>query len=78
VGPPSNPDAIGAQVRVVYGGRMGPVREIQAGSGYWSQNAATQVFGLSGTPTDIWVRWPGGGETRTPVPPGATEVVIKR
>ena len=46
-GPPSNPDAVGAQVRVVYGDRMGPVREIQAGSGYWSQNGAVQVFGLS-------------------------------
>jgi enediyne biosynthesis protein E4 len=78
VGPASNPDAIGAQVRVVYGDKMGPVREIQSGSGYWSQNAATQVFGLSGTPTAIWVRWPGGGETRTPVPSGAKEVVVRR
>jgi hypothetical protein len=78
VGPAANPDAIGAQVRVVYGDRMGPVREIQTGSGYWSQNGATQVFGLSGTPTDVWVRWPGGGETRTPAPAGAKEVVIKR
>lgn len=77
-GPASNPDAIGAQVRIVYGDRMGPVREIQAGSGYWSQNGATQVFGLAGTPTAVWVRWPGGGETRTPVPAGAREVVIKR
>lgn len=78
VGPASNPDAIGAQSRIVYGDQMGPVREIQAGSGYWSQNGATQVFGLSGTPTAVWVRWPGGGETRTPVPPGAKEVVVHR
>jgi hypothetical protein len=78
VGPAANPDAIGAQVRVVYGDRMGPVREIQSGSGYWSQNGATQVFGLSGTPTAIWVRWPGGGETRAPVPVGAKEIVVKR
>jgi len=57
---------------------MGPVREIEAGSGYWSQNGAIQVFGLAGTPTAVWTRWPGGGETRTPVPAGAREVVIKR
>ena len=77
-GPASNPDAIGAQVRVVYGDRMGPVQEIQAGSGYWSENGAVQVLGLSGTPTAVWVRWPGRGETRTPVPSGARELVVRR
>jgi hypothetical protein len=78
IGPASNPDAIGAQVRVVFGDRIGPVREIQAGSGYWSQNGAVQVFGLSGTPTAVWVRWPGGGETKTAVPASAKEVVVRR
>jgi hypothetical protein len=77
-GAAGNPDAIGAQVRIVYGERMGPVREIEAGSGYWSENGAVQVFGLSGPPTAVWVRWPGGGETRVPVPAGAGEVVVKR
>jgi hypothetical protein len=74
----SNADGIGAQLRVVYGDRMGPTREIQAGSGYWSQNGAVQVFGLSGTPTAVWVRWPGGGEQRVLVAAGAKEVVVKR
>jgi hypothetical protein len=74
----ANPDGIGAQLRVVYGDGMGPLREIQAGSGYWSQNGAVQVLGLSGTPTAVWVRWPGGAESRMPVPAGAREVVIKR
>jgi hypothetical protein len=58
-GPASNPDAIGAQARIVYGDRMGPVREIHAGSGYWSQDGAVQVFGLAATPSAVWVRWPG-------------------
>jgi enediyne biosynthesis protein E4 len=75
-GPAANPDGIGAQVRIVYGSRMGPVREIQAGSGYWSQNGAVQVFGLSEVPTAVWVRWPGGSVTREPVPAGAREVVV--
>ena len=69
---------IGAQIRVVYGERMGPTREIQAGSGYWSQNGAIQVMGLSGVPTAVWVRWPGGGETRMSIPAGATSVVVRR
>jgi hypothetical protein len=64
-------------VRIGYGERQGPVREVQAGSGYWSQNGAVQVFGLSGTPTEVWVRWPGGAVTRTVVPPGAREVVVR-
>ncbi|HVZ50238.1 MAG TPA: FG-GAP-like repeat-containing protein [Gemmatimonadaceae bacterium] len=75
-GPATNPDAIGAQVRVVFGARMSPVREIQAGGGYWSENGAVQVFGLPDVPTEVWVRWPGGRETRTPVPKGAREVVV--
>ena len=77
-GTAANPDGVGAQLRLVYGSRMGAVREIQAGSGYWSQNGAVQVFGLSGTPEAVWVRWPGGGEGRVPVPSGAREVVVTR
>ena len=69
---------IGAQVRVVYGARMGPVREIQAGSGYWSENGAVQVFGTAEVPTEVWVRWPGGGEARVRVPPAAREVTVTR
>ena len=75
-GPAANPDAIGAQVRAVYGSRMGPVREIQAGSGYWSENGAVQVFGGPQLPSEIWVRWPGGRELRTPVVAGAREVTV--
>jgi hypothetical protein len=78
IGAAANPDAVGAQIRVVYRDRMGPVREVEAGSGYWSENGAVQVLGLSGTPTAVWVRWPGGAETRVPVPAGAREVVVRR
>ena len=77
-GPPSNPDAIGAQVRLDYSGQLGPVREIQAGSGYWSQNGTVQVFGLSGNPTSVRVRWPGGAESVVPVRAGSREVVVRR
>jgi hypothetical protein len=77
-GAAGNPDAVGAQVRLVYAVGMGPVREVQAGSGYWSQNGAVQVFGTAGTPTEVWVRWPGGTETRTKVPSGAREVTIRQ
>jgi hypothetical protein len=77
-GPADNPSGVGAQIRIDYGDHMGPVREIEAGSGYWSENGAVQVFGLSATPSAVWVRWPGGGEQRVPVPAGAREVVVTR
>ena len=71
-----NPDGVGAQLRVVYADHMGPVREIQSGSGYWSQNGAVQVLGLSAVPTAVWVRWPGGVEKKIAVGAGTHEIVV--
>ncbi len=63
VGPTANPDGIGAQMRVLYAAdRKGPVRAVQAGSGYWSQDGAVPVLGLRETPVALWIRWPGGKE----------------
>lgn len=77
VGPPGNPTGIGTQMRLMYGDRGGPVREVQAGSGYWSQNGAVQVLGYSGRPTALWVRWPGGREQRLPLAPGRPEAAVR-
>ena len=75
-GPSGNPDGVGAQLRLVYADGMGPIREVQRGAGYWSENGAVQVLGMRGTPTEVWVRWPGGAITRAPVPAGAHEVRV--
>ncbi len=59
-GSPENRDAIGSGIRLVYeDGTKGPLREIQAGSGYWSQNSAVQVMGIDSDkmPGQIEVRW---------------------
>ena len=77
-GSAANPDAIGAQLRVVYRDGSGPVREIQSASGYWSQHGAVQVFGLRGAPMAVRVRWPGGAETTVPVPTGGREITVRR
>ena len=78
VGPPMNPFAIGAQIRLRYdGNRWGPVREVQAGSGYWSMNSPTQVIGLDGEADSLWVRWPGGTETLTNIRKGQNEIIIR-
>ncbi len=44
IGSENNPDAIGTSYRVRYNGKPGPLREIQAGAGYWSQNSYTQMI----------------------------------
>ena len=64
-------------MRLRYGEKEGPVREIQAGSGYWSQNGAVQVLGRSGEPTALWVRWPGGREEVVPLTRGQPEVTVR-
>ena len=76
VGPAGNPTGIGSQIRLRYGGLDGPVREVQAGSGYWSQNGAVQVLGRAGEPTGLWIRWPGGREQMVPLAPGQAEVTV--
>jgi enediyne biosynthesis protein E4 len=77
-GDTGNPAGIGAVLRLRYReGRLGPARELHAGSGYWSQDAATQVLGLGGECEAVITRWPGGKTTQTPVPAGAREVGVK-
>jgi hypothetical protein len=61
-------------LRLVFGGRFGPAREIHGGSGYWSQDSVVQVMGCPETPTQIWIRWPGGKTTTSPIPDGAKEI----
>jgi hypothetical protein len=75
-GPPENPYAVGASIRVLYDEGGGPVREVKAGSGYWSQDDPIQVLGLRDRPRAIWVRWPGGEESEHSVPAGALEVRV--
>lgn len=61
-GPLSNPSAIGARVQLIRQGQPGRVREILAGSGYWSQDSTTHVWAVN--PDDqLQVRWPGGKKT---------------
>ena len=77
VGPPGNPMGIGTQLRLIYGDHAGPVREIQAGSGYWSQNGAVQVLGRSGEPTALSVVWPGGEKRLVSLTRGERDVTVR-
>ena len=76
-GTPENPRGVGAVVRLHYAnGRSGPAREVHAGGGYWSQDSAVTVLGLSGEPEALTVKWPGGADVRVPVPRGARGIVV--
>jgi hypothetical protein len=76
-GPPGNPRGIGAVLRLEYGERKGPAREVHGGSGYWSLDGAVQVLGMDGAATAIAVQWPGGKTTEVLVAHGAREVSVK-
>lgn len=73
---PGNRDGIGAQVRGVFGARLGPVLEVHAGSGYWSQDSPVLVITGAAPADALAIRWPGGRETRVPLPPHVREVRI--
>ncbi|MBI4325080.1 MAG: hypothetical protein HY674_07425 [Chloroflexi bacterium] len=63
-------------MRLLFGTHSGSVREIHAGSGYWSQDSSVQVMGAPQTPSGIWVRWPGGKTSISDIPPGAREIEV--
>lgn len=62
-GPADNINGIGSALRLIYSdGSKGPVREVQSGSGYWSQNSFTQILGAAKGKEvrGIEVQWPDG------------------
>ena len=74
----ANPLGIGAQVRVMAGARGGPVREVRAGSGYWSMDGAVTVLALPDAADSLWVRWPGGEVQSVPLSRGVREIAVTR
>lgn len=77
-GLPGNPAGINAVLRLQFKNHQGPAREIHAGSGYCSQDSLTQVMATPEKPVSIWVRWPGGHVTTTPLPDSLKEIMLDR
>jgi len=75
-GPTLNPRGIGAVIRLKFGERFGPARELRGGSGYLSQDSAITVMAAPEGPTGLWIRWPGGKVTTTSLPDTAKEVLV--
>ncbi|HKX62064.1 MAG TPA: CRTAC1 family protein, partial [Verrucomicrobiae bacterium] len=76
-GPKGNPDGVGAAIRLKFQAGHGPVREIHAGSGYWSQDSLIPILATPSAPIEIEVRWPGGKTMTAPVPEGAREIRLQ-
>jgi len=74
---PDNPLGIGVQLRAIAGSVRGPVREIRAGSGYWSMDGATTVIARLSGLDSVWVRWPGGKSATVPVSATQSEITIR-
>ncbi|MBT4068539.1 MAG: hypothetical protein HOE77_07555, partial [Candidatus Marinimicrobia bacterium] len=63
-----NPWAFGAKIQISYkDGYLGPVRELQSGSGYWSQNSPIQIMGLKSEADHLKIQWPDGSKTTEPL-----------
>ncbi len=76
-GGPANPTGVGAIVRLKLAeGKMGPVRLITAGSGYWSQDSAVKVLATPEPPTHLEIHWPNGKTTITAIPQGSKEISV--
>jgi hypothetical protein len=76
-GKPGNPQAFGAQVRLRFGATWGPAHEVHAGGGYWSQDGAVPVLAQPQPAAAIWVRWPGGATSETPLPGQVLEIELR-
>ena len=76
LGPPGNPQGIGATMRLHFDKLASPAYESQAGSGYWSQDSAVLVAGIPSAPREISVLWPGGKTTKAALPAAAREILV--
>jgi len=75
-GQKGNPHAIGAMVRLQTNSRWGPLRSVNGGAGYWSQDSPQLVLGLASPPQRIRVHWPGGKTNEFAVAPSSRIITV--
>ena len=86
-GPPANPRAIGARLRLEYAdGTSGPAREVRSGEGYLARHESAQTLGMPGAggapagadprPATLHIVWPGGEGTSVSIAPGTLELRV--
>lgn len=73
---PMNPEGIGTQFRVLDVQGAGPLQEVRAGGGRFSQSSARPVVGHRGAARELWVRFPGQAPRTFPLPASLAEAVV--
>ena len=77
-GPPGNRQAIGTKLRLKQNGEwVGPMREIQAGSGYWSQNSTMTLWPTSDSEQELVIIWPSGKRSSLALKGEAREWLVR-
>ncbi len=74
---PDNPTGVGGSVQGIGDHGAGPRLEVQAGSGYWSQNSPIMLLARSPSLRQVQVRWPGGATTVHELPEGIAELEVR-
>ncbi|MDC0325423.1 VCBS repeat-containing protein [bacterium] len=80
-GSSNNPDCIGAKLRlldVISGSKIGPLKEVQSGTGYRSLNSLKPIFALQENSHRIEITWPGGKTSTHSIPKGVTQLTIQQ
>ena len=75
-GHPGNLSGIGAQLRLMNGAKHGPMHELRAGGGWWSQDSAILVLPNPNPADRVWIRWPGESPKEWPLPAKAHEIEV--
>jgi hypothetical protein len=52
------------------------VRELHAGSGYWSMDAVTTVLALPANATELSIRWPDNVQQKIAITPSTRRLTI--
>lgn len=71
-----NREGVGAQIRLELNGKRGPSRTVRLGSGFLSQNSATQVLGAAEKATALFVAWPSGERERYKLAPSQSAITV--
>ncbi len=73
----SNPEGVGARLRLFAGERGGAAREVRLGGGYWSADSPAVVMSHAEVATALEVRWPGGSVMRYPLARDARRITVR-